>query len=459
MTFDRRLLRESAPFAATGLLGFALVPIGNRIDWVEYSLAVALAVAIVCAGPFVPWRKLPRTVSVFPPLLALLAIALLRDASGGTSSGAGALALLPVFWLALHGSRAQLLVVIAALFPMFLGPVLLDGSSYPSGSWRIAIVFAAASALVGIAVQNLVDRVRSHAEALAVREHDLEAMADLSRSLSTSADARERICAMACALSGAHFAVLLEGQPGGALIWTAGAGLDAAFAAEDRPATVLVEPVLRSDTTIGALVVGWHEPATDPRRTAGLVRLLASEAAFVIERADLLGRLTELALTDALTGLPNRRCWDDHVELAIQDAEPFSVAILDLDDFKSFNDGHGHQAGDQLLKESAAAWSGQLRPADMLARLGGDEFVVLLRGLDRQTARPIVDRLRAATPRAQICSAGLAQRENGDAAATLLGRADRELYEVKAAGRRQKALAISQPSDARAIPPTIEVTR
>ncbi len=235
--------------------------------------------------------------------------------------------------------------------------------------------------------------------------------------------------------------MLLEGQDGGSLAWTAGAGLDAAFAAADKPATVLVEPVQHGAETVGVLVAGWREPVTDPRRTTGLVRLLASEAAFVIERADLLGRLTEQALTDALTGLPNRRAWDQRVEAALLAAEPVCVAILDLDGFKAFNDGRGHQAGDQMLKEAAAAWSAVLRPTDTLARYGGDEFVVLLRGLDIESARRVVERLRVATPRGQSCSAGLAGREPGDVAAMLLGRADQALYEAKRAGRNRSLSA------------------
>jgi hypothetical protein len=117
MRLDRRLLREFAPFAATALLGFALVPISNRVDWTGYACAAALAIVIVGAAVTVPWRKLPRVVSVAPPLLSLIAVALLRDASGGTAAGVGTLALLPVFWVALHGARTQLLIVIAGLFP------------------------------------------------------------------------------------------------------------------------------------------------------------------------------------------------------------------------------------------------------------------------------------------------------------------------------------------------------
>jgi diguanylate cyclase (GGDEF)-like protein len=474
MKSERRLVREIAPFAATALLGFAVVPIQNRVDWTGYALAAALTVAILCLSVFAPWPRLPRALGIGPPLLFLVAVALLRDAGGGSVAGVGALALLPVFWLALHGTRGQLLVMMASVVAFFLTPALLvGGAEYPVTIWRIGVVFAAAAAIVGITVQNLVVRVRSHADALALRERDLEAMADLSRTLSGTGDARERVCAAACDLSGAHFAVLLEGQADGTLLWTAGAGATlppltftpeqdpspamtayssraavfiadpgkdpdmapAAFEAAGRPAAVLFEPVHRGRDAVGVLVVGWLESPPDPRRTTGLVRLLASEAAFVLERADLLGRLTEIALTDELTGLPNRRAWDRRLEKAVREAEPVCVAILDLDRFKAFNDDHGHQAGDRLLKEAASAWRAELRQGDTLARYGGDEFVVLLDGHDLKAARHAVDRLRAATPGEQSCSVGLARREQGDDAAALLGRADGALYEQKRAGR------------------------
>jgi diguanylate cyclase (GGDEF)-like protein len=476
MTLDRRLAREIAPFGALALLGFAIVPISNRVDWPEYGLAAALMAAIGGVAVLAPWRTLSAALRVVPSLLFLVAVAVLRDASGGAVAGVGALTLLPVFWLALHGSRGQFLIVIGGVCAFVVAPAMYAGGpQYPLSAWRIAVVFVAAATIVGIAVQNLVARVRSHADALAAREHDLEAVADVLRSLSLATNARERICSAACDLSGAHFAVLLEPAPDDALAWTAGAGPNLsplAFArgdgrthamnafrsraalfvsepesallelgAAEQPAAVVFEPVHRGEDVVGVLVAGWREPPDDERRARGLVRLLASEAAFVIERADLLERLTEFALTDVLTGLPNRRAWDRRLEQAIADAEPVCVAILDLDFFKAYNDDHGHQSGDRLLAEAAAAWRAQLRPSDTLARYGGEEFVVLLHGGELETARRIVERLRAATPRGQTCSAGLARRETGEAAAALLERADRALYEAKRAGRDRALLA------------------
>jgi diguanylate cyclase (GGDEF)-like protein len=476
MTLDRRLAREIAPFGAATALGFALVPIGTPVDWAGYALAAALTIAIGCAVVLAPWEKLPRAIHVVPALLFLVAVGVLRDASS-IATGIGALALVPVFWIALHGSRRQLLVIIVGVCVFFLAPALQTGElDQPISIWRVAIVFGAAAAIVGIAVQDLVVRVRRQADALAVRERDLEAMADLSRSLSDTSEARRRICTAACDLSGAHLAVLLERHDDGTLVWTAGAGLRLppdtfapstgpswamaafcsrtamlvtetgeldlpAFEAADRPAAILFEPVHRGDEVVGVLVAGWRQPPSDERRTTGLVRLLASEAAIAIERADLLGRLTEIALTDELTGLPNRRAWDARLEQAIRTAEPVCVAILDLDFFKAYNDDHGHQAGDRLLKEAAAAWRAELRPNDTLARYGGEEFVVLLQEDDLDVASRIVERLRAATPRGQSSSAGLARREDGEAAAALLRRADEALYAAKRTGRNRALIA------------------
>jgi diguanylate cyclase (GGDEF)-like protein len=444
---DRKLARAAVPFAAATALGFALVPVGGRLDWGGYVLAAALMVAVGVAVVTVPWGRLPQMLHVAPSLAFLISLALLRDVSG-VAMGVGALALIPVFWVALHGSRGQLLVIIAGVCLFFLAPDLPAGEpeQHPLSVWRITLVFGAASAIIGVAVQNLVARVRAHAAALAVRERDLEAVADLLRSLPLTTDARERICAGVCDLSGARFAVLLETTSDGTQERTASAGEPPhgdvlALGDDERPATLLVEPIHHGNEITGMLVAGWSEPLSDERRARGLVRVLASEAAFVIERADLLGQLTEFALTDELTGLPNRRAWEERLEQAFGEPEPLCVAILDLDRFKTFNDDHGHQAGDRFLKEAAAAWRGELRPDDMLARYGGEEFVVLLREDDLENARTIVDRLRAATPGDTSCSAGVARRATGETAVALLGRADHALYEAKRTGRDRSLVA------------------
>jgi len=147
-----------------------------------------------------------------------------------------------------------------------------------------------------------------------------------------------------------------------------------------------------------------------------------------------------LARTDGLTGVANRRGWDDELprELAraARSGQPSCVALIDLDHFKAFNDRHGHQAGDRLLKAAAAAWQGKLRKTDFLARYGGEEFAVLLPGCRLGDAMDIADRLRTAQPEG-TCSIGVAAWDTLEDAAELVARADRALYAAKAGGRNR----------------------
>ena len=158
--------------------------------------------------------------------------------------------------------------------------------------------------------------------------------------------------------------------------------------------------------------------------------------------------LARLARTDPLTGLANRRGWDEQLarELARarRSGEALSVALLDLDNFKAFNDAHGHQAGDRLLLEAAAAWNGHLRDGDILCRWGGDEFAVLLPACPRAQAAEVIARLRAATPRQQCCAAGVAGWDGSETSEGLLGRADQALCDAK--GVRQPSMSGS-PAD------------
>jgi diguanylate cyclase (GGDEF)-like protein len=146
-----------------------------------------------------------------------------------------------------------------------------------------------------------------------------------------------------------------------------------------------------------------------------------------------------MARTDDLTGLINRRAWDDElnreVVRATREATPLAVAMLDLDRFKLYNDRHGHQAGDRLLREAASAWRSVLRETDLLARYGGEEFAVALPGCDAETAAHLVERLRAITPEGESCSAGLACWDGRESPDDLVGRADRALYAAKQSGR------------------------
>ena len=163
--------------------------------------------------------------------------------------------------------------------------------------------------------------------------------------------------------------------------------------------------------------------------------------------------LASQARADPLTGIPNRRWLNVELEREIARAERqgFSLcaALVDLDDFKGFNDTRGHAEGDSLLVDAVEAWRHVLRPSDFLARLAGDEFVVLLPDIELEHAELVVDRLRTATPHGQTASVGLVRWSPGEDCNAVLARADRALYAAKAAGR-DRVIAVAGHEEAAA---------
>src|SRR5207342_811218 len=200
-------------------------------------------------------------------------------------------------------------------------------------------------------------------------------------------------------------------------------------------------PVSARGRCIGVLRVAFTTDAHDVAEQIPVLEILAAEAAVAIERQDLLHRLEAEAGTDALTGAANRRTWEARLAQAIDHTNdtgyPLSVIILDLDHFKTYNDTHGHPAGDSLLRHLANTWTARLRPSDVLARYGGEEFAVLLPKCDAADAARLADELRALVPAAQTCSAGVATQTPGETAHALIARADAALYAAKTAGRNQ----------------------
>ncbi len=275
---------------------------------------------------------------------------------------------------------------------------------------------------------------REAREALALVEQELRRhQGDV---LAVAALARE------AAVADAPVAMLLEGARG-----VLGAGtvelLGADPAAAPFAATVVDRPVLRGDAVLGVLRVSWPAAASAPGEgLLAVVELLAAELGAVLEQQRLLEQLRDLARTDPLTGLANRRLWDERIAVELARAQrygrPLCVAAIDLDRFKPYNDAHGHQAGDVLLRDATAAWRGVLRVADLLSRWGGDEFALLLPDCDLDCAERIVSRLQEVTPGGEEgvgCSAGLVRWEVGESAERVVARADAALYAAKADGR------------------------
>jgi diguanylate cyclase (GGDEF)-like protein/PAS domain S-box-containing protein len=188
---------------------------------------------------------------------------------------------------------------------------------------------------------------------------------------------------------------------------------------------------------------GWRwllwSARSDGQRIYAVAKDITERKEREAERDALLARADALAKTDALTGLPNRRSLDEELRREIARAgrmgHQVTIAMLDIDKFKAYNDRFGHPAGDELLREAASAWRLAIRQTDYIARYGGEEFAVLLPACSPDEAGAVIERLRAVTPLGQTVSAGIATWEAPESPESVLERADRALYEAKRAGR------------------------
>lgn len=194
-------------------------------------------------------------------------------------------------------------------------------------------------------------------------------------------------------------------------------------------------------------LVGWLHGTAAPEQVLGPDELedlcdFADHAALALANASLLEEHAALARHDPLTGLRNHREFHDWLRRADRvtgPRRPFAVLLLDLDHFKSVNDGHGHAEGDRVLRAVAAALSGACRADDPCFRIGGDEFACILPGAGPDEAATVAGRARDAVARVDRrvgLSAGVAcWPQDGDSRETLLAVADERLYAAKRARR------------------------
>lgn len=168
--------------------------------------------------------------------------------------------------------------------------------------------------------------------------------------------------------------------------------------------------------------------------------------------------LKQETMTDALTGMPNRKAFDTELKTRAKEAmdksRPMSLIMIDIDHFKVFNDTYGHQVGDQVLRLVARTLNEGLRPIEMLSRYGGEEFAVIAPALKLGEAEKLAEKLRQRIAAKDIInqtkneklgslsiSLGVAQLHPGEPLTQLIERADHALYKAKAAGRNKVVIA------------------
>ncbi|GAB2902174.1 hypothetical protein GCM10027202_33290 [Microvirgula curvata] len=221
----------------------------------------------------------------------------------------------------------------------------------------------------------------------------------------------------------------------------------------ELPGSVALMPLWRDSTLIGLVVLGSRDPERfAPDQATDFIERFAAVTALCLDNVLNRERLKQLGLTDPLTGLYNRRYFDQRIDEELARARrhgaPISCLFLDADHFKRINDTHGHVAGDIVLRTLANRMRGQLRGCDVAARYGGEEFAVLLPQTALGQARLVADRIRTQiggepvvlpdgrrVPLTVSIGVSTCGNQLADSPMQLLARADAALYRAKEAGR------------------------
>jgi diguanylate cyclase (GGDEF)-like protein len=224
---------------------------------------------------------------------------------------------------------------------------------------------------------------------------------------------------------------------------------------------VSIVPLKLEERVIGGIVVASDQPGTLPREEGRNVALLGALAATSLEMVWEMEEVSRRARTDALTGLANRRAFDEHLETMLKQADRFghsiSLILADVDHFKKVNDSWGHETGDVVLKSIAGTLSEGVRAVDVCARFGGEEIAILLPETALAGAAELANRLRRAVESKPIkaggeeisvtVSCGVASYPEGVLTKeALFAAADRALYDAKNAGRNCVKSAVPKPT-------------
>ena len=464
----------AAALAAAAVAGYSLLPRQTPAQVAGYLVLGAVgalwvvggASTIGIRGQATPWRFLALAVLLFLTGDVLRVLVVQAWERGGFMPLARA-----CYLLGYLASAATLYCARRSRVPARDRAELLDGAIITTGAGVLTWVL-----LVAPLVSEAGESMPGRALALVYPVGDLVLLAMLARLVTAPGAAtvsyRIIVLSLICALVGdlAEAAAASSGRSVSAVAvdaLTLAAYLGVGLAALHPSRRLVVAPpgplsdrltrrrlaALAAATLVApALLLAQSWSGTEISATAiGLGSVLL--ALLVLARLALLldqvqtqaATLAALAGQDALTGLSNRRTWDEALPRALRAADrsgaPLCIALLDLDHFKRFNDEHGHQVGDRLLRDAAASWQGRLRAGDLLARYGGEEFGLLLPGCSPPEALDLLARLRQVTPEGQTFSAGVAAYSTGEDSASLLARADAALYRAKGGGRDCVAVA------------------
>jgi diguanylate cyclase (GGDEF)-like protein len=477
-------------FVGVALLteGSVALPPGPANEWL--FVIGSLLLIPVLGTLLLPWQKYRRWMTLVPSLAFTLAATFLVLSLGGTTSGLLPLFIAPVLWTALYEGRRQTGLVIAAV-TVAVAVIALSENDVPSLLLRRVVLLGTMGVLIAVVTLGLraaLGRAVAAREELLRQANALSEAAERLNSLHRSDAVIAEACRLAAVMMsppgvvaqrGAYLTVegdlvhvksqfdvslvalpkvtaLSENAQLTRVVRTgrpekgpnAGSGMSPAIEAALRKAGITHGawiPVAPNGVVHGVLSVSTRgHPISDGlfERTIALGHIveLALANALMMERSE------REATTDALTGLANRRGFEQGVE-RLRARRRFAILSLDIDDLKKVNDLHGHTAGDALLRGVGQASASVMRKGDLFARVGGDEFAAFLGDCAAEGARLAAHRILETLARTTIAGAvphvsiGIACGDQGSDLSQVLDQSDAAMYTVKRRGGKAFAFA------------------
>lgn len=451
-----------------------------RINWIVVSAELVLFASLSLTAAIDlhrarhgQWDRFTSWFSFLQVCLGLALASLVNATAGGTPEVYRIMLIIPAITAAVLGDE-MMIFVIWFMTVVALGILTYRAThEFDTTSWNIA-VWGSALAGILVSIHILVDRfLQAMRVSDALRRlassgsEDPRWPDDLQRFLPDIAQALQAdwITTLGCSIG--REPQLIAAWPIDEATIPMSSSVAEALES-DRPiqrGKTLLIPVATTVEPKIVLVAPRHDESADAIFGAdhGVAQTVASLVAGMADRAALLENLQQQVRSDALTGLANRRALDEALYMELnrhrRSEQALSVAMIDLDHFKDFNDKYGHPAGDDLLREMARRMKTRSRRNDVVARYGGEEFCLVLPGTPARGALAVLDGVRSDGPvRVRVTipinqsdtspssgvdasmagvtfSAGVTQWNGQESAAELIARADRALYEAKGTGR------------------------